>query len=89
MAAVTPDTITQTNLGSMTAYVYDLPATTDSTNTVDTGLSDIRFAFISQADAAGTQASQGAGVSFSGSTFTVCLGEDNSAATVLVLAGGA
>lgn len=88
MAEVTPDTITPTNLGSMSAYIYDLPATTDSTNTVDTGLNNIRFCFISQADAAGTQASQGAGVSFSGSTFTVYLGEDNSAATVLVLAGG-
>lgn len=89
MAAVTPDTITQTSLGSMTAYIFDLPATTDSTNTVDTGITDIRFVFATQADAAGTQAAQGAGVSFSGSTFTVFLGEDNSAMTVLVLAGGA
>lgn len=89
MAAVVPSTITRTNLGSMDAYIYELPATADSTNTFDTGIDNIRWCFISQVDAAGTQASQGAGVSFSGSTVTVYLGEDNSAAHVLVLAGGA
>ena len=91
MSAVTPTSVTQTNLGSMTAYIYVLPATTDSTNTIDTGIEDIRFCFISQADAAGTQTSQGSGVSWvqSTSVVTVYLGEDNSAATLMVLAGGA
>lgn len=90
MAAVTPTTITRTNLGSMTCYIYDLPATADSTNTISTGIPDIRWCFISQADAAGTQASQGSGVSWVQSTgvITIYLGEDNSAATVMVLAGG-
>ena len=68
MAAVVPTTITTTNLGSMTCYIYDLPATTDSTNTISTGIEDIRWVFASQADAAGTQASQGSGVSFVQST---------------------
>jgi hypothetical protein len=91
MAAVTPDTITQTNLGSMTTYIYELPATTDSTNTIATGISDIRWVFCSQADAAGTQASQGSGVSWVQSTgvITVYVGEDNSEMTLMVLAGGA
>lgn len=91
MAAVTPDTVTVTNLGSMSCYMYDLPATTDSTNTITTGIPDIRWCFISQADAAGTQASQGSGVKWVTSTgvITVYLGEDNSAATIMVLAGGA
>jgi len=91
MAAVTPTSVTQTNLGSMTAYIYVLPATTDSINTITTGIPDIRFVFCSQADAAGTQASQGSGVSWVQSTgvVTVYLGENDSAMTLLVLAGGA
>ena len=91
MAAVVPTSVTQTNLGSMTCYIYDLPATTDSTNTITTGIPDIRWVFCSQADAAGTQASQGSGVSWVQSTgvITVYLGEDNSAMTLMVLAGGA
>lgn len=89
MAAVTPDTITRTNLGSFTAYIYELPATTDDTNTISTGIPDIRWVFASQADTAGTQASTGAGASWDTSTgvITVHLGEDNSAVTLLVLAG--
>ncbi len=91
MADVTPDTVTFQNLGSLNCYLYELPATTDSTNTIPTGLTDIRWCFVSQADAAGTQASQGSGVSWVTSTgiVTVYLGEDNSAATIMVLAGGA
>lgn len=91
MATVTPTTITQTSLGSMTCYMYDLPATTDSTNTITTGIPDIRWVMSSQADAAGTQTSQGSGVSWVQSTgvITVYVGEDNSAMTLMVLAGGA
>ena len=91
MAAVVPTSVTQTNLGSMTCYIYVLPATTDSTNTITTGIPDIRFAFASQADAAGTQTSQGSGISWVQSTgvITVYVGEDNSAMTLMVLAGGA
>ena len=91
MAAVVPTSVTQTNLGSMTCYIYDLPATTDSTNTITTGIPDIRWVFCSQADAAGVQAAQGSGVSWVQSTgvITVYLGEDNSAMTLMVLAGGA
>lgn len=90
MAAVTPDKITATNLGSVTAYIYELPATTDDTNTITTGIPDIRWVFASQEDTAGTQAATGAGVSWVQSTgvITVHLGENNSAVNLLVLAGG-
>jgi len=91
MTAVTPTTISRINLGAVTGFVYDLPATTDSTNTITTGIPDIRWVFCSQADAAGTQASQGSGVSWVQSTgvITVYVGENDSALTLLVLAGGA
>lgn len=91
MADVTPTTITVTNLGAMTCTMYDLPATTDSTNTIDTGIPDIRWCFASQADASSSALQQGSGVSWVQSTgiVTVYLGEDNSAMTVMVLSGGA
>ena len=90
MAAVTPDTVTRINLGAVTAYVYELPATTDDTNTITTGIPDIRWVFASQEDTAGTQGSTGCGVSWVQSTgvITVHAGEDNSAINLLVLAGG-
>ncbi len=89
MATSTPDTITRTNLGSMDAYIFEFPATADDTNTHDTGINNIRWAFASQEDTAGTAAATGAGVSWSGSTITLHIGETNSAVNVLVLAGGA
>jgi len=89
MAAVTPTTITKTNLGSMDCFMYELPATTDNTNTIATGIPNIRFAFASQQDTAGTATSQGVGVSWSGEDLTVHVGEDNAKMIIMVLAGGA
>ncbi len=87
MAAVVPDTVTRAHMGEFTLTIYDLPATTDDTNTIDTGIEGIVSAMACQADTAGTAAATGVGVSFVASTtvITVHVGEANSAMTIWVL----
>lgn len=89
MAVVTPTTITQTNLGSHTTYVLELPATADEADTVETGLSNIRWVIASQQDTAGTATSQGVGASWVTSTgvITLHIGEDNAQMVLLVICG--
>lgn len=89
MAAVTPTSIKQANFGSLNGIIASFAATTDDADTWASGINDIVFVLVTQADTAGTQAATGAGASFSGATVTFHLGEDNSAVEVLVLRGSA
>lgn len=89
MAAVTPTSTKQINMGSVTAYICSFAATTDDADTWTSGIEDIVHVIATQADTAGTQAATGGGASFSGETVTFHLGEDNSAVELLVLAGSA
>ena len=89
MAAVTPSTLRRISLGSVEAFIASFAATTDDADTWASGIPNIVHVIATQADTAGTQASTGAGASFSGETITFHLGEDNSAVELLVLAGTA
>ena len=85
MAAVTPDSVRRESFGSLTVHIVELPATADTTNTWASGIPEIVGHWISVNDTTATQASQGAGATRSGSTFTVYPGEDNTAMTLYVL----
>jgi hypothetical protein len=89
MAAVTPTSVKQISVGSTKGIIASFAATTDDADTWASAIDDIVFVSATQADTAGTQASTGAGASFSGSTVTFHLGEDNSAVELLVLSGSA
>lgn len=89
MAAVTPTSTKRINMGSVTGFICSFANTTDNADTWASGIPNIVFVSPTGADAVGTQASQGAGASFSGSTITFHLGEDDSAVELLVLAGSA
>lgn len=86
MAAFVPDSVKRTNLGALTLYIVEVPATADTTNTWASGIPEIVAHWISVNDTTTTQASQGAGATRSGSTFTVFPGEDNTAMTLFILA---
>lgn len=85
MAAVTPSTITSENLGSLKATIAAFANTTDDADTWASGIPGIVGIICTQEDTAGTQAATGAGASFSGSTITFHIGEDNSAIRLVVL----
>jgi len=87
MAAVIPTTVTTSNMGSFTAHVAAFANTTDDADTWASGIPDIVAIIVTQEDTAGTQAATGAGASFSGSTITFHIGEDNSAIRLVVLSG--
>ncbi len=89
MAAVTPSSVKQISMGSVSAFICSFAATTDDADTWASGIPNIVHVIANQADTAGTQAATGAGASFSGSTVTFHIGEDNSAVELLVLAGSA
>lgn len=86
MAAVTPSTLYRENLGSTTLYIANFANTVDTGDTWASAIPGIMSVMGCQADAPGTQGSTGAGASFSGTTITLHIGEDNSAVTVWVLA---
>jgi hypothetical protein len=86
MAAVTPDSVRRYNVGELTLIVAELPTTADTTNTWASGIPNIVFHLITVNDTTGTQGSQGAGATRSGSDFTVYPGEDNTAMTLAVFA---
>ena len=88
MAAVTPSSVAQHSLGSLTLYIATFANTTDNGDTWDSGITDIVKTWANQADAPGTQTSTGAGSSHSSDVITIYLAEDNSAVEVFVLAGG-
>jgi len=85
MAAVIPTSVLRTSPGEFTLHIYKIPATADDTNTFDTGIQGIVSVMACQSDTAETATSTGFGASFSGTTITLHIGEDNSAGTVWVL----
>ena len=85
MAAVTPSSTQRHSMGDLTLTVANFAATTDNGDTWASGISGIVSVMGCQADASGVQAATGGGASYSGSTITLHLAEDNSAATVWVL----
>lgn len=85
MAAVTPTSTTQESFGSLKATVAAFANTTDDADTWASGIVGIVGIIATQEDTAGTQAATGAGASFSGSTITFHIGEDNSAIRLVVL----
>ena len=88
MAAVTPDTVITENIGSIRLVVAKFANTVDDADTWDSGIDNIIAVAASQADAPATQASTGAGASYSDDVITLHLGEDNTAVTLLVFARG-
>ena len=86
MAAVVPDSVKRYSMGEFTVIVAEMPTTGDTTNTWASGISGIVFHIVSVNDTTTTQASQGAGATRSGSTFTIFPGEDNTALTLVVFA---
>jgi len=85
MAAVTADSVYRTNFGELTAHLVKLPTTVDTADTWASGITGIVFHVVSVNDTTTTQASQGAGATLSGSTFTLYPGEDNTAINLLIL----
>jgi len=84
MAAVTPSTTYRENVGSLTLTIANFANTTDDADTWASGIEGIVSVMACQADTAGTAAATGSGASFSGSTITFHVGEDNSAITLHV-----
>ncbi len=70
MAAVTPTSIKQVNLGGVNGIIASFANTTDDADTWASGITDIVYVLVTQADTAGTQAATSAGASFSGETVT-------------------
>jgi len=89
MAAVTPSSIRQVSIGSAKGIIANFANTLDDGDTWASAIPDIIFIACTQEDTAGTQAATGAGASWSGSTVTFHIGEDNSAVRLLVLSGSA
>lgn len=85
MAAVTPSTNYRENVGSLTLHIATFAATVDNGDTWASGIQGIIGTWATNTDAPGTQTNVGAGASFSGSTVTIRLAEDNSACIVYVL----
>lgn len=85
MAAVTPTSITRFSVGDLTGTLAVFAGTLDTADTWASGIPGI-FALIPvQNDSNTTQASAGAGATWSGSTVTFVLGEDNTAVNLIVL----
>lgn len=89
MAAVTPTSTKQISLGGVKGIIADFANTLDSGDTWSSGIPDIVWIGATQEDVAGTQTSEGCGASWSGSTITLYVGENNSAVRLLVLSGSA
>jgi hypothetical protein len=89
MAAVTPTTVTEVSVGNLKGTIAVFANTLDTSDTWASGIPNIVFLIPTQEDVAGTATSQGVGASFSGSTITFYIGEDNAAVRLLVLSGQA
>lgn len=88
MAAVTPDSLVKTTCGKYNLYLAKFAGTLDTGDTWASGINGIVFWQATQADGNTTQASAGAGATLSGSTFTLVVGEDNTAVHLAVFASG-
>ena len=89
MAAITPSNTKQVSVGSLKGIIADFAATADNGDTWASGISDIVYVSATQEDASSTQGKIGCGASWSGSTITLRLAEDNTAVRLLVLSGQA
>lgn len=87
MAAVTPSSVVTLSMGSTTGYVATFAGTVDNGDTWASGIPNIKHIIVTQNDDNTTQASAGAGATWSGSTITLVIGEDNTSLKLLVLAG--
>ena len=85
MAAVTPSSIIRASMGDYTLHIANFANTTDDTDTWASGIPGIASVMACQADTAGTATSTGSGASYSGSTVTFHIGENDSAITLWVL----
>lgn len=85
MAAVTPTSVIRESFGSLTAHIATFAGTLDTADTWASGIPGIVCVIPIQNDSNTTQASAGAGCTFSGSTITFVLGEDNTAVNLIVL----
>lgn len=86
MAAVTPTSTTRFSLGDLTGILAVFANTTDTADTWASGIQGIVAVVPIQNDSNTTQASAGVGATFSGTTITFVIGEDNTAVNLLVLA---
>lgn len=84
MAAITPTSTYRESCGSLTITFAEFAGTADTTDTWASGIPNIVAHALSVNDTTTTQASQGAGATRSGSTFTFYPGEDNTALTLIV-----
>jgi len=85
MAVVTPDSIKTFSIGDLKGTLAVFANTLDTADTWASGIPGI-FALIPvQNDSVTTQASTGVGATWSGSTVTFRLGEDNTAVNLIVL----
>lgn len=90
MAAVTPTSVKQISVGSLSGIIAEFAATTDNADTWSSTIPNLVWTSAEQADTSGTQAATGAGSSFDANgVITFHLGEDNSAVSLLVLYGSA
>lgn len=85
MAAVTPTSLTRFSVGDLTGHLAVFAGTLDNGDTWSSGLVNIFAVIPVQNDSNSTQASAGVGATWSGSTVTFALGEDNTAVNLIVL----
>ena len=85
MAAVTPSTTARHSMGDLTLTIANFANTTDDADTWASGIEGIVSVMANPAEDATLQSSTGAGASYSGSTVTLHLAEDNAAITLWVL----
>ena len=85
MAAITPSSLIRASMGDYTLHIANFANTADNADTWASGIPGIASVMACQADVAGTATSTGAGASYSGSTVTLHIGEDNAAITLWVL----
>lgn len=86
MAAVTPSSLIKTTLGKYNLYMATFAGTLDTGDTWASGISGVVHWMVGQADTNSTQASAGAGATHSAGTFTLSVGEDNTAVHLWVVA---
>lgn len=85
MAAVTPTSVTRFSMGDLTGHLAVFAGTLDTADTWASGIPGIVGLIPVQNDSNTTQASAGVGATWSGSTVTFVLGEDNTAVNLIVL----
>lgn len=85
MAAVTPSSVERINMGSVDGIIATFAGTVDTGDTWASGITNIKHIIVTQNDGNTTQASAGVGATWSGSTITLVMGEDNTSVKLLIL----